>query len=163
MINEHAVKRRDLNMIYKIDHYYNIDHDAQCLIIKSDIEVERLVQILASIQFKFEELIDESVSVDEEHILSLLKEFYEVEDVKEQYKKYIPYTRLENDDWETVNVFRFTHDNFDITQIDLYEARESCCGKKYKEIMKNVLPNDEKLKLLDSTIKELKNFYIERI
>lgn len=146
-------------MIYKIDHYYNINHDAQCLIIESEIETKRLIKILASIQFEFEELVDYSISVDEEHILSILKEFYGVEDVKEQYKKYIPCTHLKNSEWKVVNIFHFKQENLEIIQIDLYEAREICCGKKYKETMAVALPSNENLKLLELTIKNLKKFY----
>lgn len=154
-------------MIYKIDHYYNNDHETQCLLIESSIETEQLIKILASIQFKFEELIDESVSVDEDHILIILKEFYGVKDVKEKYKKLLPHTKLKKEDWETVNIFRFTskkpQGNFDIIQIDLYEARESCCGKSYTKIMNSALPKGEKLEQLELIIKGYENYYKESI
>lgn len=148
-------------MIYKIDHYYyegNDAHDALCLLIESNIEIVRLVEILASIEFKFEEFIGEEICADGEHILSILKEFYGVEDVKEQYKKYLPYTHLPDKEWEIINVFEFTNEDFKIIQIDLYEARESCCGKG-KKIMEKVLPKDEKF---ESYIKSLKDFYVKR-
>ncbi|WP_278247892.1 hypothetical protein [Clostridium botulinum] len=35
-------------------------------------------------------LIDESICVDEENIVEILKKFYNVEDIKEQYKEWLP-------------------------------------------------------------------------
>jgi uncharacterized LabA/DUF88 family protein len=108
----------------------------------------------------FEELINDYISIDEKHILEILKEFYGAVDVKEKYKDYLIHTKLENKEWEIVNIFQFAS-GLCITQIDLYEARESCCGsKKYNEAMKEGLPEGKKkLELLKLTIKNLKNFY----
>lgn len=144
--------------IYKIDHYYSLDHDKYALLIKSDIEVQKMIKILATIQFKFEDLVNDSIAMDEKHILLILKEFYGVTDVREQYQRYLPYTHLKNSEWETFNIFNIKGDSedFKIIQIDLYEARESYCGKRYVEFMPEVLPNADNFEF---EIKNIKNFY----
>ena len=38
--------------------------------------------------------------------------------------------------------------------IDLYEARESCCGPNYKELMNNNLPKGAELQQLKNLLKE---------
>lgn len=145
--------------IYRLDHYYNKNHNKYCLLIETDIKMDRMIKILASIYFKFEELINETISVDEEHLLIILKEFYKVEDVKVKYKKLIPKTCPKWNEWDN-NIFNLLNikdedlGNIQIIQIDLYEARESCCGHNYKEIMKEVLPAGEKLDLRISEFKE---------
>ena len=157
-------------MIYKIDHYYNIDHDAQCLLIRTDIEVEDLIKILASIQFRVEEF-DEGACVDEEHLLHILTTFYNVKDVKDEYgEEFLPHTKIPNDEWELINIFVFDFysdideideniDSLEITQIDLYEAREYCCGKGSTEMMEKYLPESNDFK---DYINSLKAFYSDR-
>lgn len=157
-----SVKKDQAKSIYKIDHFYNgntyQEHDELCLVIKSIINISDIVEILGCIELKFEQLIDESIVADEEHILNILKEFYDAEDVKQEYKEYLKYTHIPKSEWETVNIFELTKENIKIIQIDLYEAREFCCGRSEK-FMENVLPKDEKF---ESYIKSLKDFYYER-
>jgi hypothetical protein len=145
-------------IIYKIDHFYNIDHDKSCLLIKTDIELNRLLKILASIQFKFEELIDDAISADNTHILMLLKDFYNVEDVKEKFKDILKYTQLELDEWKIINLFHLHSSNTTIIQIDLFRTREIHCTPTYYEVMKEVLPSDDKF---EQAIINTEPFYIE--
>lgn len=137
-----------MDLVYKIDHYYNRNHDQQCLLIKSNIECRKLIKILAAIQFKFEELIDDSVVVDEMYILELLIKFYGVKDVKEQYKKYLKYMHIEACEWDVTNTFYVDNDKLKITQIDLYRARELNCGPSYKKLIDEFLPSSKEFEAL---------------
>lgn len=148
-------------VIYKIDHFYNISHKKSCVFIKTDISLDSLVKIIGSIHFKFENLIDESVCMEEKHLVEILEKFYNVKDVTEEYKKFFSYTQLDEDEWELFNVFKFSveEEEREIIQIDSYEARESCCGSGYKEIMKNYLPSTDEFEV---AIKKLRKFYINQ-
>lgn len=155
--------------IYKIDHYYNIDHIATSPVIATDIEKYDLVNILAVILLKFEELIEEfneeGLTVDEQHILMLLKKYYGVEDVKDQYKKYLHLTNLEDDDWKMINTFDMTindgTENLQIIQIDLYEARESNLNNYYKGKLTPFLPDS--IQDFENEIKSLRKYYIDMV
>lgn len=136
-----------MEVIYKIDHYYNRNHDEQCLLIKSNIDCEKFIKILAAIQFKFEVLVDEAVVLDEEYILELLIKFYGVKDVKEEYKKYLQYTHIEGCEWDLINSFHINNE-LSIIQIDLYRAREANCGPNYEKLMDEVLPNSKEFEAL---------------
>lgn len=126
--------------IYKIAHFYSTNHDETSFFIQSDIDVPTLVEILASLQFRFEE-VDETTCIDDKHVLKLLIKYFGAEDVTEEYQTYLPYTHLNTDEWDVVNSFA-VNDSI-IVQIDQYGARESCCGSTYKEIMDKHLPKTE--------------------
>lgn len=119
--------------IYKIDHYYISDHDDNCVIIESEIDISKMIRILAAMEFKYEELVDENSSLIPCEALILLKKFFNVEDVKEKYSDLLHFTHIDNEEWEIVNKFQFK--DLEIVQIDLYEAREYYCGSKYHEAM----------------------------
>lgn len=148
-------------MIYKIDHYYSVDHDKYCLMISTDIALHDLIYILASIQFLFEELIDDSICADDMHLLELLEEFYSVRNVKEEYRQYLPFTHIQNERWEIYNIFDLKRFGLRIYQIDLYEARESCCGPQYIELMNKYLPKGDKLINFKKKIESYKSFYLD--
>lgn len=149
-------------MIYKIDHFYSLNHDKYCLMIESDIEPVKMAEILASIQFKFEDMIDESINTEEEHILKILIDFFGVKDVKKYYERFLPQMQLEDSEWTTINEFVFVDDSMDakltIVQIDLYEAREASCGPNYKDLINKNLPKDQRL---DDYINSLKDYYLD--
>lgn len=147
-------------MIFKIDHYYSTNHDKYSLMIETDISIKDLVCIVSSIQFLFEELIDDGICVDDAHLLELLKEFYHVKNVKEEYKKYLDYTHLKDNQWSVYNIFNLKKFNLKIVQIDLYEARESCCGPQYELIMNQYLPKGEELDKFKEKVISYKNYYI---
>lgn len=126
--------------IYKIAHFYSTNHDETSFFIKSDRDVQNLVEILASLHFRFEE-VDEITCIDDEHVLKLLIKYFGVEDVTKEYQAYLPYTHLNADEWNVVNSFAVN--DCIVVQIDQYGARESCCGPTYKEIMNKHLPKTE--------------------
>lgn len=127
--------------IYKIAHFYSDDHDKTSFFVKSDIGARDLGEIIACIQFKLEELIHECFTIHDEHLLTILVDFFGVEDVTNEFQKYLPYTQLEDNQWDIVNFFEVPDSDFRyITQIDQFRVRESCCGPRYEELMGRHLP-----------------------
>lgn len=133
--------------IYKIIHFYNIDHDKYAFFIQTEMTPQVMIETLASLDFKFEELVDESSSLDPRHLLSLLVDFFEVEDVTREYRKYLPQTQLEDYEWKLTNTFSIVDGNekIKIIQIDQYRGRESCCGPDIAELMEKRLPKTKAL------------------
>lgn len=153
-IMNHTENFKKDTKIIKIDHYYNTDHDALSRFIETSISIEAMVRILACLQFIFEDLVDESMCMDERHITKILEQFYGGKDVTEDYQEFLPQMQLNEEDWEIINTFSVQKEDgtsLEITQIDLYEARECCCGPRYKEMMEDVLPNTKEF------IAEIKN------
>lgn len=136
--------------VYKISHYYNIDNDISSFFLKSDLMPYSMLDILVTIQFKFEELVDESREIDTDDFINVLETFYPIKEVTNEYKKYLPQTKLDKDEWEMITLFTVEEivdseikSVFPIFQIDLYSARESSCGEKYKELMLGKLQNSK--------------------
>lgn len=119
--------------IYKIDHFYISEHNDNCVLIESEIDISKMVKILAAMEFKYEELVDEGASLIPYEALILLQKFFNVKDVKDKYKHLLQFTQVDNEEWEMINIFQF--ENLEIVQIDLYETREYYCGPKYAEVM----------------------------
>ena len=121
---------------------------------ESGLDVKDFIEIIAAINFIFEELVVVDVAIDSKHLLHILEAFFNVKDVTKEYQKYLPHTQLKNDEWDIINEFividKAHAAAFPIIQIDMYEARESCCGPKYKEVMKK-LPDSKDF------ISEIKN------
>ncbi|WP_460271891.1 hypothetical protein [Bacillus sp. NEAU-Y102] len=127
--------------IFKIAHFYSNNHDESSFFVKTNIATETLGEIIACLQFRFEDLVDESLCMEDGHMLALLTEFFDVEDVTEEYKKYLPDIQLDTAKWRDVNVIAIPKTNEIITQIDQYHVREKHCGSNYKELVKKRLPN----------------------
>lgn len=127
--------------LYKLSHYYTTDEEKYSIFIKSPMDTEEFIKVIGAICFKFEEVVDESMDIEETHLAQILESFYGMKDVTESSKWLLPYTTLERSEWEDVN--RFEHDGLNIIHIDLYSARENCCGKGYKELMNTHLPKSE--------------------
>jgi hypothetical protein len=149
-----------MKYIYKIAHYYSTDHDKHSVFVESDIEKHTLVKILGAIQFKFEELIDESDCIEERHLVSILEKFFGMKNITDECQKYLPETQLEDTEWETINEFIFLdseiHKTVQVIQIDQYRARECCCGPGYKDLMRKYLPSTIDF---EDEIKNIQNFY----
>lgn len=129
--------------LYKLSHYYSIDDEKQSVFIRTSFEPMEMVKIIGAMNFKFEELVDESECLDETHMVRVLEKFYPVKDVTEESQDLYPYTMLDKNQWGMIDVFQFERNGemMTVTQIDLYEAREHCCGASYKELMKAYLPS----------------------
>ncbi|AJD93523.1 hypothetical protein JMA_42060 (plasmid) [Jeotgalibacillus malaysiensis] len=128
--------------LYKLSHYYSIDDEKQSVFIRTSFEPMEMVKIIGAMNFKFEELVDDSECLDETHMVRVLGKFYPVEDVTKTSRELYPYTELDKNEWGMIDVFEFEKDGeqMTVTQIDIYEAREYCCGAGYKELMKAYLP-----------------------
>lgn len=144
--------------VFKIAHFYNKEHDVQSFFVRTNIDNLTLGEIIACIQFKFEELVDESRCIDEKHLLELLIKYYEIEDVTNEFRLFLPYTQLEDSEWNAVNLFTIynTYDKIKdlcntpinerelyIVQIDQHYMRELCCGPDVDKLMKQRLPDRE--------------------
>ena len=147
--------------IFILDHYYNVNHLKQCLVIESDKSVEEMVQITSAISFLLEDMTDPSYCLEEEWLLECLENFYDVKNVKSEIDS-LQFKRVQmpiNGVYETTSL---KYDN-QIRQayiVDLYEARESCCGTNYAVMMKTRLPKEEKLReLADLLLKRFTETY----
>ncbi|MCM3113634.1 hypothetical protein [Lederbergia lenta] len=154
---------KESKKIYKIAHYYSKDYDKYSVFVESDIDEDSFVKLLGALQFKFEELIDDSESMDERHLICILERFFNMKDITNECKKYLSQTQLNKDEWEMINEFAVidldSGNGFTIIQIDLYESREFCCTNgqaEYKKFMDNQLPNTLEF---ENEIKNKRNFY----
>ncbi|PGQ88252.1 hypothetical protein [Priestia megaterium] len=149
------------NHIYKLVHHYDNDLDENPIFLSVPINSpEIMVYTLGSLLFKFEDLIDESIYVEPAHIVKLLQKYYDAVNVTGQCQVFIPYTNLDRSRWDIVNNFAIgIHEEeiITISQIDLYYARESCCGlPELDKMMKHYLPKHEDF---EKDILELKREY----
>ena len=147
-------------MIYKIDHYYNYGRN-ECkyaIFVESDIESEQMANIVGAIQLKFETIQDKEDDIDERHLLYLLKSYYAVKDVKDQYQNILKQTVLTDEDWDRIVHIPIADgkNNYIITLIDLYEARDHLCGENFQDSFK-YLPNSEQFTL---EISDLSKYYL---
>ena len=144
-------------MLYILDHYYLTNHEASCLVIEIEQPVSALVEICSAISFLLEDLTDVSNCLDEKCLLKCLEQFYGACNVKDNIT--IPALKMlqlpidfsyEEAYLTSDKAFRargniFIDKEYNSFIIDLYEARESCCGPSYKELMDKWLPKDNLL------------------
>ncbi|CEN25381.1 Uncharacterised protein [[Clostridium] sordellii] len=151
--------------IYRIDHCYFYDSNKDCLLLETDLEPNDLAKIIVAIQFKFEELVDESLDIDPVHLLDILKEFYNVKDVKEKYRSVLKETEHwdndENysDEYDKFNyISKFELEELEVIKIEMYSARDKHCGSNYKEIYKYLVRNKELYKMISDYMKYPKEY-----
>lgn len=144
--------------IYKISHYYSVDDNKYSAFVETNIGLESFIKIIAAIYFKFEELVDETECIDHEHLAIILEKFFDVRNKTQEYQKYASATCMNKGEWELSKTFKVTEGEkaLFITQIDLYEASQSNCGKNYEKLMKDYLPNSIEF---ESEVKNLRDFY----
>jgi len=134
-------------MLYVLDHYYAINHPEFCIIIESDKKVEEIIEICSSIAFLLEDIVDVSACLDMKCLLNILITYYGAKDKKLDVEDEM----LNSLRMPTEGIYEkifLAHDGIVVSNaylIDLYEARESCCGERYKEIMNKWLPKGKKL------------------
>lgn len=139
----------DEKQMYILDHYYNIDHEKQCLAIEINKTVEEVIEITSALSFILEDMIDPSVYLEEEWLLECLEKFYGAVNVKDG----IEIDFLKELKMPIENIYQSAIMGHHIVVkkgyvIDLYSARESCCGKKSLDIMDRWLPKGKKLEEL---------------
>lgn len=144
-------------MVYILDHYYAVDHADYCLVVESDKSVNEIVEICSSIAFLLEDLVDDSASLDMSCLLKVLETYYGAKNIKPNVsKRTLNMLGMPIDDVYKKTTIAVNHtdesypDRESISDewgyiVDLYEARESCCGEKYKQVMKRNLPKGEDL------------------
>ena len=139
--------------MYILDHYYYINHEEQCLAIEIDKSVDEMIEITSALAFLLEDITDPSACLDEEWLLECLEKFYGAENVKDG----IEYLSLKDLNMPIETVYQLEIMGHHIIMktgfiIDLYSARESCCGDKSKDIMNRWLPKGEKLEELKTLL-----------
>lgn len=143
-------------MLYVLDHYYAINHQEFCIVLESDRTVDDIVEICSAIAFLLEDLTDVSSSLDMDCLLSILTTYYGAKNKKDDITDEMLYQIPMPIESVYEEIF-LAHDCICASKayiIDLYEARESCCGNGYKKIMEKWLPKGkllEELKELLST------------
>jgi len=148
---------KDEKQMYILDHYYNINHEEQCLVIEIDYTVNEVIEITSAITFLLEDMTEPSVYLEEEWLLECLEKFYGAENVKDGVdidflKEILP--------TETIYESVIMGHHIVVKKgyiIDLYFARESCCGVKYKDIMDRWLPKGKELVELKALLMERYN------
>lgn len=148
LLNSEKTNKPNQKNLYILDHYYAVNNADFCLAVRSDKTVEEMIEICSAITFLLEDLVDVTVSLDMQALQNILTAFYGVENIKkelskEELKKMLPIEGLYKQIVPTAYI------------IDLYEARESCCGEKYKEIMDKWLPMDADRKLIEEYLKDM--------
>lgn len=144
---------KDEKTMYILDHYYNVNHEEQCLAIEMDKTVEEVIEITSVLSFVLEEMTDPSVYLDEEWLLECLEKFYGAENVKDG----MDFDFLKEMEMPIEGVYKSAVMGHHIVVkkgyvIDLYGARESCCGKKYEDIMNRWLPKGKELEELKALL-----------
>ncbi|CAM3303343.1 hypothetical protein FITA111629_15325 [Filibacter tadaridae] len=131
--------------IYKITHFYGSDESS--IFIKSEKEIAELIEVLACIDLKFEEIVDDSACMSEDAVGLILEGFYEIELIKDLPKRYLEVITKETFLHSTrtvsnriVTIIEESGYGAPIIQIDRFWARESCCGETSVKLMKKHLP-----------------------
>lgn len=144
---------KDKKQMYILDHYYNINHEKQCLAIEINHTVEEVIEITSALSFILEDMTDPSVCLEEEWLLECLEKFYGAENVKDGIE--IDFLKELKMPIEDVYQSAIMGHHIVVKEgyvIDLYAARESCCGEKYLDIMDRWLPKGEKLEELKTLL-----------
>ena len=116
-------------MYYILDHYYAEDHLDFCRVIRSDIGASDMAELLMTIQFYFEDCMEETVCPALDDVITLLAKWYEFGPVNKyplidtlesilDSEKELDYASYET--WED--------EGYTYTYLDLYEIRESLRG-----------------------------------
>lgn len=133
-----------MKRIYRIDHFYFYNNNKYCLLLESELEPDILAKIIVAIQFKYEELVSESGNVEFEDLIKILKKFYNVKDVKEEYK----YLLKETDTFDKKYcidysyIYKFDLKEIEVIKIDVYLARESHCTRKFRYIYNHLVSKE---------------------
>ena len=139
-------------MIFLLDHYYEgmPDHQGYCFAVKSDtLSPEDLVELTSAIEFLFEDTVNVDGVLEQAKLKEILCTHYVMTDVTNKYQEDIA-TILEVACWDGI----FTSFFYNITKrklflhIDLYEARESCCGPEYKELIDKWIPKERQKEMV---------------
>lgn len=143
-------------MLYVLDHYYAIDHENYCLVVESDKSPKEIVEICSAITFLFEDVVDDSTCLSMPCLLTILQEYYGVKDRKHDFPiEALRSLKMPIDDvYEKMVISTSKSFGYMGYIVDLYEAREYCCGEKYKKIMNKWLPKGQDLENLKALLQK---------
>lgn len=148
--------------IYRI-HFRN----ERCLLIETDMNIRKLIDLSIAIKLRFNDLIDYKSlkDIDKlENVLEVLEKFFKVKNVKENYKHILDKNTLDCKKVYLNNyVFEYDVDNIEVIQIDLYNSFECNCINRYKEIIEVYLKDEEIDKLILSFKKEYERLNSDKI
>ena len=156
-----SIKDIRARQIYKIVDFYNPDAERDAVFLESTMKLDRFIDVVGAIHFKFEELIKEDACVYEAHFAFLMEKYYNFTDVTKECQVYLPDTTLDKKDWEPYHQFFLKSNEGDlliIKQIEQNTAREACC-ENYHRIMNSYLPKF--LEELEADIRSLKEHYLQ--
>ena len=126
-------------MYFVLDHYYAIDNKEFCLVLQNNMyNTDEVIELCSAITFYLEELVnDNSVSLDNPCLCKILTKYYGFTDVKETLgKDILSSIKLPIEGTKEVVVVSYPNKKVDaIFIIDLYGARESCCGPNWKNLL----------------------------
>ncbi|QAT68044.1 hypothetical protein EQZ20_24535 (plasmid) [Bacillus glycinifermentans] len=148
-------------MIFKLDHFFDDPYNSVFLEKLADPknlgeEILKLIETVGCLQFRLEELIDENMSMNAEQAAVILQKYFGFRDVTEQFQPFIEETFLPEEEWDVFNEYAVGPNQVPVIQIDLYRARESCCGPDYAKLMSTRLPETEEF---DRDVCLLASFY----
>lgn len=151
-----------INRVYRI-HFKN----ERCLLIETDMNIRKLIDLSIAIKLRFNDLIDyKSLKhIDRlENVLTVLEKFFKVKDVKEKYKYILEKNNLGFKNTYFNNyVFKYEVDNIEVIEIDLYNSFECNCINRYRELIEVYLKNEEIDRLILSFKKEDERLYSDKI
>ncbi|WWU63275.1 hypothetical protein QJR26_09545 [Clostridium baratii] len=153
-----------MKRIYRIDHYYFKDSktsNEECLLIECNRTIEEISEIITAIEFRASDLLNETILIESNHILEILEKFFDVKNVKGEYKHLLKETDKEHSG-KVINCYaeKYVFDKVNVIKIDRYstwEYNDSKCKEKYinKDIDKYILTLKEYYdKLLNEFINE---------
>ncbi|MED1738135.1 hypothetical protein P4U97_01120 [Bacillus swezeyi] len=148
-------------MIFKLDHSNDDPFNAvfiEKLIDPRNLgeEILKLIEIIGCMQFRIEELVDKDMFMNAEQAAFILEKHFGFKNVTQEYFPFIEETFLPEEEWDVFNEYAVGPTQVPIIQIDLYRARESCCGPDYAELMSKRLPEAEEF---DKDMCALNAFY----
>lgn len=150
------MKLKEKNL-FIIDHYYAINHIDFCIVVECEKSIDEMIEICSSIEFLLEETVDEAACLSQNCLLNILKKYYGATDKKPEAIKTIKKCiNLPIDECYKKSSSKILGKTTYI--MDLYECRESCCGKGSSKMMEKQLP---KGKELEEIIEILKKYGVE--
>ncbi|ELC8464001.1 hypothetical protein QYB71_003148 [Clostridium perfringens] len=151
-----------INRVYKI-HFKN----ERFLLIETDMNVRKLIDLFIAIKLRFNDLIDyrSLKDIDKlENVLTILEKFFKVKDVKEKYKYILEKNNLGCKKTYFNNyVSKYKVDNIELIEIDLYNSFECNCINRYRELIEVYLKNEEIDTLILNFKKENEKLYSDKI
>ena len=145
------------NMLYILYHYYEYEpgNPDTVLILESNKTKKEIVEIYSSLQFLLETLMgNDCPSLDMKCLQSILIDYYGMINKKDMIKpsSYEDVELFENCLPEEQVVEQKDGTFRNVCIIELFGAREHCCGDHYREIMNRWLPYGKQLEQLKHRI-----------